>query len=103
MTHLIQGDYLADRTVWFDNEILDPEPSKAVHNHSPDNFNWGYSGSAPSQLALAICLKCFPKELALELYQDFKAEFVAIQKQGEDFTFTFNPEKWYSQHHSEKH
>jgi hypothetical protein len=25
-----------------------------IRNHSPDGFNWGYGGSGPSQLALAI-------------------------------------------------
>jgi len=29
-------------------------PRLGVINHSPDGFSWGYSGSGPAQLALAI-------------------------------------------------
>jgi hypothetical protein len=35
---------------------LEPEPSQAIRNHSPDGFNFGFGGSGPSQLALAILL-----------------------------------------------
>jgi hypothetical protein len=27
-----------------------------VSNHSPDGFEWGYGGSGPAQLALALCI-----------------------------------------------
>lgn len=30
--------------------------SQRVWNHSPDGFEWGYRGSGPSQLALALVL-----------------------------------------------
>ena len=36
---------------------LHPERSQAVKNHSPDGFNWGYGGSGPGQLTLAILLE----------------------------------------------
>lgn len=37
--------------------LLDPKPSQEeIYNHSPDGFNWGYWGSGPMQLAMAICL-----------------------------------------------
>ena len=29
-----------------------------LQNHSPDGFEWGYGGSGPSQLALAILADC---------------------------------------------
>ncbi len=29
-------------------------PRNDLANHSPDGFGWGYSGSGPSQLALAV-------------------------------------------------
>lgn len=49
-----------------------------LSNHSPDGFNWGYSGSGPAQLALAILAHCTgDDDLACELHQDFKREFVA--------------------------
>lgn len=31
-------------------------PRNDVMNHSPDGFEWGYGGSGPAQLALALCV-----------------------------------------------
>lgn len=31
------------------------DPRFDLRNHSPDGFNWGYGGSGPAQLALALC------------------------------------------------
>jgi len=39
-----------------DGVILSPERSLKKRNHSPTGFNWGYIGSGPSQLALALLL-----------------------------------------------
>lgn len=30
-------------------------PLKHINVHSPDGFEWGYAGSGPADLALAIC------------------------------------------------
>lgn len=51
----INGMY-SNRTVIVNGEILNPKESQSVINHSPDGFNWGYSGSGPAQLALALLL-----------------------------------------------
>jgi hypothetical protein len=48
-----------------------------IVNHSPNGFSWGYGGSGPAQLALAILVNEVGKDLALKHYQDFKREFVA--------------------------
>jgi len=49
----------------------------SVRNHSPDGFNWGYGGSGPAQLALALlCHATRNPVLALELYQKFKWDVV---------------------------
>lgn len=48
--------------------------------HSPDGFQWGYGGSGPSQLALAICAHAVGDERALAIYQDFKREAIASIK-----------------------
>jgi hypothetical protein len=57
---------------------LDPAPSQKVRNHSPDGFEWGYGGSGPAQLALAILLDLTgDRETARDNYQDFKCQFVA--------------------------
>ena len=61
-----------------DKGLLSPAPSQKLRNHSPDGFNWGYSGSGPSQLALAILLDFTGDEhLATFRYQDFKFAYVA--------------------------
>ena len=57
---------------------LHPDRSQAVKNHSQDGFNWGYSGSGPAQLALAILLEVTDsEEIALAHYHDFKVEVIA--------------------------
>lgn len=61
--------------------------------HSPDGFEWGYGGSGPADLALAILADYFeepadlvlaaarsmwaPRSKAVALHQDFKAYVVA--------------------------
>lgn len=49
--------------------------SQRVYNHSAE-FNWGYGGSGPAQLALAILLKYWDKENAETYHQDFKFAFI---------------------------
>jgi hypothetical protein len=61
-----------------DNDLLMPGPSQKVWNHSPGGFNWGYGGSGPAQLALAILLDVTGDEkLAVEHHQAFKWAFVS--------------------------
>jgi hypothetical protein len=49
------------------------EPRLELHNHSPTGFAWGYGGSGPAQLALALLADALgDDERALALYQDFK-------------------------------
>lgn len=64
--------------VTVDGKPLTPERSLRVFPHSPDGFSWGYGGSGPSQLALAILLEAgCSDEQAVRLHQQFKADFVA--------------------------
>lgn len=47
-------------------------------NHSPTGFEWGYGGSGPAQLALAILAHHLQDDnKALSLYQNFKWKVVA--------------------------
>ena len=47
-------------------------------NHSPTGFEWGYGGSGPAQLALALLADCLgDDEHAVQLHQEFKREVVA--------------------------
>lgn len=57
---------------------LSPEWSQRIRNHSPDGFNWGYGGSGPAQLALAILLDATNSiRHSRRLYQKFKFKFVS--------------------------
>ena len=60
------------------------DPRWDLYNHSPDGFGWGYGGSGPAQLALAILADhlCDDNE-ALALYQSFKwSVVVKLPKRG---------------------
>jgi len=61
-----------------DGEPLSPLPSQKVFNHSPDGFQWGYGGSGPAQLSLALLLDVTgDPALSVRLHQTFKHQFVA--------------------------
>lgn len=56
--------------------VLDPRLD--LRSHSPTGFAWGYAGSGPAQLALAIlCHALNSDERATELYQEFKVAVIA--------------------------
>lgn len=68
-----------------------------VRNHSPDGFNWGYGGSGPSQLALAILIdhlptptdcRCFGCK-SEKLIVDYRDEKIRCQDCGLDNTGEF--------------
>ena len=51
---------------------------RILSSHSPDGFEWGYGGSGPAQLALALLADCLDNEQeAVEWHQDFKSAVVA--------------------------
>lgn len=96
--------------VFADGWPLSPKPSLLVWNHSPTGFEWGYGGSGPAQLALAILLhEGLSKEEASARHQRFKREVVA-ELAGENWTlegdavrewivgdraaFAFDQEEW---------
>ena len=61
-----------------DDDPLDPRYD--LRRHSADGFQWGYGGSGPSQLALAIVadrLGPGREDDAMTIYQDFKWFWVA--------------------------
>lgn len=70
----VGGDWL----VWQGPDRLFPWMSQQVRNHSPAGFAWGYGGSGPAQLALAILINTgLHKDVASGLYQQFKWDHVA--------------------------
>jgi len=61
-----------------EREQLTPERSLELANHSPSGFEWGYGGSGPAQLALALLLDYTDdEEVALGEYKAFKTEVVS--------------------------
>lgn len=55
-----------------------PLPARLdLRSHSPSGLEWGYGGSGPAQLALAILADAVGSEAAQECYQKFKFEAVA--------------------------
>ena len=67
--------------------VLDPDaqlnavnldPRTDLCNHSPTGFAWGYLGSGPAQLALAILAEVSnDDQTALDLHQAFKEQVIA--------------------------
>jgi len=55
------------------------DPCLDVRNHSPTGFEWGYGGSGPAQLALALCVDALDGDdaHALRIYQHVKWSLVA--------------------------
>ena len=69
---LHDGDF-ASAVVLVDGQRLDAGPSQRVWNHSPDGFAWGYGGSGPAQLALALLIHAgVHPDAAIRLHQRFK-------------------------------
>lgn len=53
------------------------DPRLDLYNHSPTGFEWGYGGSGPAQLALAILADHLGNDRkALDLYQRFKWKII---------------------------
>lgn len=65
-----------------------------LRHHSPTGFAWGYCGSGPAQLALAICIdylcdmrgdKKVAEQEALEIYMMFKDRVIARLDMNSNF------------------
>jgi hypothetical protein len=48
-----------------------------LRNHSPGGFEWGYAGSGPAQLALAMCVELVGDRVAEYVYQGVKDRLVS--------------------------
>lgn len=78
-----------------DDDAVDPAAAKRLDprldlaNHSPTGFAWGYAGSGPAQLALAICADATrDDELALAVHQEFKFRAIVVLSQRAAWTLT---------------
>jgi hypothetical protein len=69
-----------DTWVWITRgaDISRPLPPHLnVRNHSPTGFDWGYAGSGPAQLALAMCIELVGQARAEAVYQRVKDALIA--------------------------
>jgi len=62
-------------------------------NHSPTGGEWGYAGSGPAQLALALLADAFGgsragDQLALAFHQEFKRRVIAVLDQEAPWTIS---------------
>jgi hypothetical protein len=60
-----------------------------LFNHSPTGFSWGYGGSGPAQLAVALLADALgDDDRAIRLHQCFKFKVVACWPEGERWWIT---------------
>jgi hypothetical protein len=73
----------------FGNDVRELPARQDLYNHSPQGFEWGYEGSGPAQLALAILADYLDDKRALAggLYQVFKRAVIAGLT-GDSWTIT---------------
>lgn len=72
-----------------EKDFYELPPRNDVVNHSPTGFSWGFLGSGPAQLALAILLDMGLQEhVALRYYQNLKMKLIAKLPQEESFKLT---------------
>ena len=73
-----------------DHNVTYPlNPRFDLRNHSPTGFQWGYGGSGPAQLALAILADHLKDDdKAQRFYQAFKFQVIARLPQGQGWTLT---------------
>ena len=84
-----------------DDDILSPMPSQKLHYYSPD-FNWGYGGAGPSQLALALLLDVTgDPAVSLPHHQQFKWQFVS--NWGNTWSITSNEIRAWLQREAKVH
>ncbi len=84
----VKGEIASGR-VWVNGKEILPDESLKFRNHSPTGFSWGYGGSGPAQLALALTMVAAEslKAPVMEMtpyYQDVKWKFIATLP-GSDF------------------
>lgn len=92
LTFKLSGQ-IETREVQLNGKPLGVSKSLKVINHSPDGFSWGYGGSEPAQLALAVLLELMPTQHeAYEHHQRLKWEDIATLPQTDfekEITFIY--------------
>lgn len=70
------------------------DPRLDLRNHSPTGLEWGYGGSGPAQLALAILAQVVGEMHALACYHDYKWDVVAALPYKEWTITSEQVEEW---------
>lgn len=83
--------------VTLNGKELEMDISLALRNHSPDGPEWGYGGSGPAQLALAMLLWVLIAPEALALYQLYKFQVISSLPH-EGWTLTDNDVREWARH-----
>lgn len=86
---ILKGDKNTNK-VWLDGKELSLKKSLNVKNHSPTGFSWGYDGSGPKQLSLAIMLELYSKWWALKEYLYMLKKEISKLPFGESFEKEIN-------------
>lgn len=81
------GDQTNETLVTVGVQVLDPRLD--LMNHSPTGLSWGYCGSGPAQLALAILADFLEDDrAAVMLHQDFKNMIISRLPGDRNWTLT---------------
>jgi hypothetical protein len=88
--------YVGERTPDGASVVVVPESGEAyplnprydLRNHSPDGFSWGYAGSGPAQLSLALLADALgDDDRARDAYQTYKFRVIG-RLAGDRFELT---------------
>ena len=75
--HGIRTEFDAAVIVEEDGETRALDPRHDLRSHSPTGFNWGYGGSGPAQLALALAADVLgDDDKAQDVYQRLKFKLI---------------------------
>lgn len=66
-------------------------------DHSPMGFEWGYNGSGPKQLALAMLAEAFTDDEALEYYEQFMYDVITPLNDRKWEMTSSDIQSWYEQ------
>ena len=65
------------------------DPRLDLENRSPTGFEWGYAGSGPAQLSLALCVDALGDDAAAQaVFQLFKFAVIAVLDRDQPWSIT---------------